>query len=45
MGVLDDSGRPIIDPDRELKTPQQAASTSVFARDQCPACRRSAVST
>ena len=31
MGVLDDSGRPIIDPDRELKTPQQAASTSVFA--------------
>jgi NAD(P)-dependent dehydrogenase (short-subunit alcohol dehydrogenase family) len=31
MGILDDSGRPIIDPDRELKTPQQAASTSVFA--------------
>jgi NAD(P)-dependent dehydrogenase (short-subunit alcohol dehydrogenase family) len=31
MGVIDDSGRPIIDPDRELKTPQQAASTSVFA--------------
>ena len=31
MGVIDDSGRAIIDPDRELKTPQQAASTSVFA--------------
>jgi NAD(P)-dependent dehydrogenase (short-subunit alcohol dehydrogenase family) len=31
MGVLDESGRPIIDPDRELKTPQQAASTTVFA--------------
>ena len=31
MGVIDDSGRPIIDPDRELKTLQQAASTSVFA--------------
>ncbi|WP_049568625.1 SDR family NAD(P)-dependent oxidoreductase [Streptomyces sp. SBT349] len=31
MGVLDASGRPIIDPDRELKTPQQGASTSVFA--------------
>ena len=32
MGVLDASGRPIIDPDRELKTPQQAGpSTSVFA--------------
>jgi NAD(P)-dependent dehydrogenase (short-subunit alcohol dehydrogenase family) len=31
MGVLDDSGRPIIDRDRELKTPQQAASTAVFA--------------
>ena len=31
MGVIDDSGRPIIDPDRELKTPQQGASTSVFA--------------
>jgi NAD(P)-dependent dehydrogenase (short-subunit alcohol dehydrogenase family) len=31
MGVIDDSGRPIIDPGRELKTPQQAASTSVFA--------------
>jgi hypothetical protein len=31
MGVIDDSGRPIIAPDRELKSPQQAASTSVFA--------------
>jgi NAD(P)-dependent dehydrogenase (short-subunit alcohol dehydrogenase family) len=31
MGILDDSGRPIIDPDRELQTQQQAASTSVFA--------------
>ncbi|MGA5464420.1 SDR family NAD(P)-dependent oxidoreductase [Mycobacterium sp. NPDC050041] len=31
MGVLDDSGQPIIDPDRELKTPQQGASTIVFA--------------
>ena len=31
MGILDDAGRPIIDPDRELKTPAQAASTSVFA--------------
>jgi NAD(P)-dependent dehydrogenase (short-subunit alcohol dehydrogenase family) len=31
MGVLDASGQPVIDPDRELKTPQQAASTSVFA--------------
>jgi NAD(P)-dependent dehydrogenase (short-subunit alcohol dehydrogenase family) len=30
MGLIDDSGRPIIDPDRELKTPQQGASTSVF---------------
>jgi NAD(P)-dependent dehydrogenase (short-subunit alcohol dehydrogenase family) len=31
MGVIDDSGRPIIDPDRELKTPQQGASTGVLA--------------
>jgi NAD(P)-dependent dehydrogenase (short-subunit alcohol dehydrogenase family) len=30
MGVIDDSGRPIIDPDRELKTPQQGASTGVL---------------
>jgi NAD(P)-dependent dehydrogenase (short-subunit alcohol dehydrogenase family) len=31
MGLIDESGRPIIDPERELKTPQQGASTSVFA--------------
>jgi NAD(P)-dependent dehydrogenase (short-subunit alcohol dehydrogenase family) len=31
MGVIDDAGLPIIDPDRELKTPQQGASTAVFA--------------
>lgn len=31
MGILDDEGTPIIDPHRELKTPQQAASTSIFA--------------
>ena len=31
MGLVDDSGRPIIDPDRGTKTPQQGASTSVFA--------------
>ncbi|MGE0215007.1 SDR family NAD(P)-dependent oxidoreductase [Mycolicibacterium sp.] len=31
MGIIDDAGRPIIDPEHELKTPQQAASTSVFA--------------
>lgn len=31
MGRLDDAGRPIIDPDRELKTPQQGASTTVWA--------------
>ena len=31
MGLIDSSGRPIIDPDREKKTPQQGASTSVFA--------------
>jgi hypothetical protein len=31
MGILDDSGQPVVDPDRELKTPEQAASTSVFA--------------
>ncbi|MEV4170104.1 SDR family NAD(P)-dependent oxidoreductase [Nonomuraea sp. NPDC049709] len=31
MGLIDASGRPIIDPDREKKTPQQGASTSVFA--------------
>lgn len=31
MGLIDDSGRPIIDPDRGTKTPQQGAGTSVFA--------------
>lgn len=31
MGLLDDSGKQIINPDREMKTPQQGASTTVFA--------------
>ncbi|GAB3330029.1 SDR family NAD(P)-dependent oxidoreductase [Micromonospora halotolerans] len=31
MGLIDESGQPVIDPDREHKTPQQGASTSVFA--------------
>jgi NAD(P)-dependent dehydrogenase (short-subunit alcohol dehydrogenase family) len=31
MGVIDASGQPIIDPDRELKTLRQGASTAVFA--------------
>ena len=31
MGLIDDSGRPIIDPGRGTKTPRQGASTSVFA--------------
>ncbi|ANZ40906.1 oxidoreductase [Lentzea guizhouensis] len=31
LGLVDDSGQPIIDPDRGMKTPQQGASTSVFA--------------
>ncbi|RKN38139.1 SDR family NAD(P)-dependent oxidoreductase [Streptomyces hoynatensis] len=31
MGLIDAAGRPVIDPARELKTPQQGASTSVFA--------------
>lgn len=31
MGVIDNDGNAIIDPDREFKTIQQAASTSVFA--------------
>ncbi len=30
MGLVDDSGNPIIDPDRDMKTPQQGASTSVW---------------
>ena len=31
MGLIDESGRPIIDPERERKTPQQGAATVVFA--------------
>jgi hypothetical protein len=31
MGLIDESGQPIRDPDRAVKTPQQGASTSVFA--------------
>ncbi|AYY13132.1 SDR family NAD(P)-dependent oxidoreductase [Actinobacteria bacterium YIM 96077] len=31
MGLIDESGQPVIDPDREKKTPQQGASTTVFA--------------
>lgn len=31
IGIIDEAGAPIIDPDRELKTLQQAASTTVFA--------------
>lgn len=31
MGIIDASGQPVRDPDRELKTPQQGAATSVFA--------------
>lgn len=31
MGLVDDNDQPIIDPDRDLKTPQQGAATQVFA--------------
>jgi NAD(P)-dependent dehydrogenase (short-subunit alcohol dehydrogenase family) len=31
MGLIDESGQPVIDPDREMKTPRQGASTIVFA--------------
>jgi NAD(P)-dependent dehydrogenase (short-subunit alcohol dehydrogenase family) len=31
MGLIDESGGPIRNPDHELKTPQQGASTTVFA--------------
>jgi len=31
MRLIDESGRPIIDPDREKKTPRQGAATAVFA--------------
>lgn len=30
MGLIDEDGQPIIDPDRDLKTPQQGASTTVW---------------
>jgi hypothetical protein len=30
MGLIDESGQPVRDPDREMKTPQQGASTTVF---------------
>jgi len=30
MGMLDDAGQPVVDPDRDLKTPQQGAATAVF---------------
>ncbi|WP_329378106.1 SDR family NAD(P)-dependent oxidoreductase [Streptomyces sp. NBC_01716] len=31
MGLIDESGRPVIDPERERKTPRQGAATVVFA--------------
>ncbi|WP_341273712.1 SDR family NAD(P)-dependent oxidoreductase [Pseudonocardia sediminis] len=31
IGLIDDAGAPVIDPSRDQKTPQQGASTSVFA--------------
>ncbi|MBO0810410.1 MAG: hypothetical protein J2P23_00015 [Microlunatus sp.] len=31
QGLIDEAGRPIIDPDRGLKSVQQGASTEVFA--------------
>lgn len=31
MGLIDEAGRPIIDPDHEKKTPEQAAATIAFA--------------
>ncbi|MFG1923019.1 SDR family NAD(P)-dependent oxidoreductase [Cryptosporangium sp. NPDC048952] len=31
MGLIDDAGNPVIDPARDQKTPQQGASTIVFA--------------
>ncbi|MDQ7909384.1 SDR family NAD(P)-dependent oxidoreductase [Phytohabitans sp. ZYX-F-186] len=31
MGLIDETGRPVLDPAREMKTPRQGASTSVFA--------------
>ena len=31
IGLIDESGRPVIDPDRGFKTPRQGASTMLFA--------------
>jgi NAD(P)-dependent dehydrogenase (short-subunit alcohol dehydrogenase family) len=31
MGLVDEAGQPVIDPDRDMKTPQQGASTTVWA--------------
>ncbi|WP_135458340.1 SDR family NAD(P)-dependent oxidoreductase [Mycobacterium sp. DL99] len=31
MGLVDDDGQPVIDPERDRKTPEQGASTSVWA--------------
>lgn len=31
MGLVDDNDQPIIDPDQDMKTPQQGAATQVFA--------------
>jgi len=31
MGLVDDAGQPIIDPERDRKTPEQGAATTVFA--------------
>lgn len=31
MGLFDDDGNPVVDPERGLKTPEQGASTAVFA--------------
>jgi NAD(P)-dependent dehydrogenase (short-subunit alcohol dehydrogenase family) len=31
MGLLDDNLQPIVDPDNDMKTPQQGAATTVFA--------------
>jgi hypothetical protein len=34
-GVLDEHGRPVIDPARNMKTPQQCAATSVWCATSC----------
>jgi NAD(P)-dependent dehydrogenase (short-subunit alcohol dehydrogenase family) len=31
MGLLDEAGQPVIDPERDMKTPEQGAATTVFA--------------